>query len=289
LLDFATTFSSIDLGAFPSPPTTSGCDPTLLGELCTVPGFAFFGPAGTVTLTTEDFSGIGGTVRQAGIVGTDFLSEQVFTLDYAGGSAFAATQAAFCSEAELAGAGFAPLSTAGFYAKDLASLKPYTDVDGTASPGTSVPDVPTVPVSIGGVAALAQLDTGFDDDVTKFSVNINEAFFAAIQSGAASALVRDSTLDTSLSTCVSGVTESVQGYRLAPGAALDFVAEDGTTPRTYPGAVVFVKNTPAAASQCGGIGTWTVAAAQVAASYFNDLGAIVFDPFGSRVWIPKKP
>ena len=52
-----------------------------------------------------------------------------------------------------------------------------------------------------------------------------------------------------------------------------------------PAAVVFVKRTPASAKSCGGIGTWTAPAAQMAASFFVDLGVIVFDPFRSRVMV----
>jgi hypothetical protein len=288
VLDFGSTFSSIDLSAFPAPgPTTSGCDPSDLGVICTVEDFAFFAAPGPVSLTTEDFSGVTGTVRQAGIIGTDFLSEHVMTLAYGAGLAFASPPGSFCSAAALQAAGFAPLTTKGFYDNDLSLLEPASDVDSSASSGTSVPNVPTVPVSIGGVGALAQLDTGFDDDVTPFSVNINKAFLAAVQAGAPAALVRDPSLDTSLTTCVSGVSEPVTGYRLAAPATFDFVTTGGVAARSYPNAALFAKDTPAAAHVCGGIGTWTVPAAQVAASYFNDMGVLVFDPYGATVWIPK--
>jgi hypothetical protein len=141
-------------------------------------------------------------------------------------------------------------------------------------------------VQIAGVAAVAQLDTGFNDSVTKFSLDINEAFLLAIQAQSPSALVRDSSLDETLTTCVNGVSEPVQGYRLAAGSALGFVDQGGNIARSYPGAVVFVKETPDAAQACGGIGTWTVPAAQVAASYFVDMGILAFDPFHETVWIP---
>jgi hypothetical protein len=286
VLDFATTFSSIDLNAFSSTPTTMGCDPTMLFQICTVPGFAFFGPPGTVTLTTEDFSGIAGSVRQAGIIGTDFLSEGIFTLAYGAGLAFDQSSTAFCSSTAMTQAGFAPLSTAGFFENDLSLLKPFTSVDSRGAAGTTVPDVPTVPIQIAGVSAVAQLDTGFDDSVTKFSLNINEAFFLAIQAQSPTALVRDSSLDETLSTCVNGVGELVEGYRLAAGAALGFVAQAGTMARSYPNAVIFVKETPDAAQNCGGIGTWTVPAAQVGASYYVDMGVLAFDPYHETVWVP---
>jgi hypothetical protein len=293
VLDFASTFSSIDLSAFASPgPSTSGCNASLLGEDCTVAGFAFFSSPASVVLTTEDFSGVTGTVRQAGIIGTDFLSEKIFTLDYGDLHAFAAASAAFCSDAAMGAAGLVPLTTAGYYENNLSLLKPATDVDSQASAGSNVPNVPTVPVKIGGVAAIAQLDTGFDDDVTPFSVNINEAFFTAITTASGSALVRDSSLDTMLTTCVEGVDEPVVGYRLGASATFDFVQVNGTAARSYGssrGVAVFEKQTPAAAQSCGGIGTWSVPAAQVAASYFNDMRLLAFDPFTARVWVLTTP
>jgi hypothetical protein len=288
VLDYGSTFSSVDLAAFAAPgPTTSGCDASLLGSICTVDAFAFFGPPSSVILTTEDYADVSGSVRQAGIIGTDFLSEQVFTLDYAGGNAYAAPQASACSSAALTAAGFVALSTTGFFENDLALLEPFTDVDGQASSGESVPNVPTVPVSVAGVSAVAQLDTGFDDAVTPFSVNVNKAFYTAITGAHPGALVRDAAMDETLTTCVDGVSESVEAYQLAPGTTFDFMGASATAARTYAHAVLFVKSAPAAASSCGGIGTWTVPAAQVGASFYVDLKSLVFDPFGAVVWVPR--
>lgn len=287
-IDFGSTFSSIDLSAFTSPgPTTSGCDPTQLGVTCTVDAFAFFGPPASVSLVTESFAGLGGSVRQAGIIGTDFLSEEVFLLDYAGSRAYAASQATACSPSALMGAGYVALSTGGFYENDLSLLEPFTTVDSQASSGESVPNVPTVPVTIAGVSAVAQLDTGFDDGVTPFSVNVNKAFYQAIVAAHPGALVRDAEADESLSTCVSGVSEPVEAYTLASGTTFDFVASVGGSARSYAQAVLFVKETPASAQSCGGIGTWTAPAAQVGASFYVDMKSIVFDPFAARVWVPR--
>jgi hypothetical protein len=288
ILDFGSTFSSIDLSAFPSPgPTTSGCDASELGVSCTVADFAFFGPPSSVVLVTEDYSDVTGSVRQAGLVATDFLSEHVVTLAYAAGTAYASPSSSFCSDAALGAAGFVALTTKGFYENDLSLLEPFSDVDEGASGDSTVPDVPTVPVSLGGATALAQLDTGFDDDVTPFSVNINTAFYMAIAAASPSALVRDSALDGTLSTCIEGVNETVEAYTLASGVAFELVEEGGGVARSYPGATIFVKNTPMSAEDCGGIGTWTVPAAQVGASFYNDMKTIAFDPYSARVWIPK--
>jgi hypothetical protein len=289
VLDFGSNFSSIDLSAFAPPgPSTSGCNASLLGVVCTVAGFAFFGPPASVQLTTENYSGVGGAVRQAGIVGTDFLSEDVITLAYAAGLVFASPSTGFCSDTALRAAGFAPLTTAGFYENDLTKLEALSLVDSSGPANDTVPDIPTVPVSVAGANALAQLDTGFDDDLTPFSVNINQAFYAEITAAAPSALVRDPSLDTTLTTCVSGVSQSVTGYRLAASTTFDFLTDGGAVARSYASTAIFVKSAPAAAQGCGGISTWTVPAAQVAASYFNEMQIVLFDPYSSRVWIPQQ-
>jgi hypothetical protein len=291
VLDFATTFSSIDLTAFAPPgPTTTGCDTDagVLYQECTVAGFAFFSPPSSVYLETESFSWLTGAVRQAGIIGTDFLSEDVFSLDYGALEVYAAPQSTVCTAAALGAAGFVPLTTAGFYVNDLSLLEPLTDVETGAPSNYTVPNVPTVPVAIAGVDAVAQLDTGFDDSVTPFSVNINQAFYNAVVAANPNALVRDTSLDTTLTTCISGVSEPVQGYRLASGVGFGFVQTSGAVARSYPQAAIFEKLTPAAAATCGGIGPWTVPAAQVAASFYNDMKTLVFDPFGSLVWMPTK-
>ncbi len=277
LVDFATTRSAIDLAAFTAPgPPAMGCDATRLGQSCGFADLDFFGAWGPVTLVTENLAG--GTPRQAGIVATDLLSVHVFTLDWTHAEIRRATKTARCDDASLSA--FAALDASGFYANDASTLRPLSDVDTQAGAGLHVPNVPTVPVTVAGVSAVAQLDTGFLDSLVPHSVNVNVAFFDAVNAASPGALVRDAAHDASLTTC-AGVAESVEAYRLGPGATF------AIGPRTWSSVTVFVKRTPAAAKSCGGIGTWTAPAAQVGASFFVDLGVVIFDPFASRIWIPK--
>ncbi len=286
LLDYGSTFSSIDLGAFAAPgPSTSGCNSADLGETCNVADVSFFGPASTLALVTEDFSGLGGAVRQAGIFGTDVLSNHVLTLDYAAGFVYGASSA--CSPAVLAADGLVPLSVAGFFENDTSLLAPLTTVDDAGGTG-SVPDVPFVRVSIAGVMGRAQLDTGFSDTVTPFSVNVNQAFFDAVTEAAPGMLVRDASLDESLTTCVEGVSQSATAYRLATGATFALVADAGGAARSYSQAVIFLKSAPSGAAECGGITTFSAPAAQLGASFYIDMGRLVFDPFGATVWVPAE-
>ncbi len=283
LIDVASTFSSIDLKAFTSPgPATTGCDPTKLFVTCTVDGFAFFSPPGAVSLVTENFAGFGGSVRQAGIVGTDFTSLKTLSISYSHAKIWAsAPSLTFCSDSTLAAAGFRALPTTGFYSNDFSKLKPMSAVDSAITTG-HVPAVPTVPVRIAGADAVAQLDTGFDDALVKYSINVNKAFYDAIVTADASALVADPSHNLSLSTC-TGSAEPVKAYKLASGRALELLDGASGVVRKYPTAEIFVKT--ASPHACGGIGTWTTPAAQMAASFFVDMGSMIFDPYTARVWI----
>jgi hypothetical protein len=222
-------------------------------------------------------------------LGTDFLSTGIYTLDYAGKRMLhAESKAAACTDDELLKAGFAPLSTAGFFANDFARLKPLQDVDRDAVGTITVANVPTVPVRIAGTDALTQLDTGFEDSVVPHSINVNVAYLEAVQAASPGALIRDAAHDLTLSTC-AGVSEPVEAYRLADGRAFEMIDVQGGRARTWGDATVFVKRTPAAARKCAGIGTWSVPAAQIGASFFTDMRVVVFDPIASRVWIGLAP
>jgi hypothetical protein len=83
------------------------------------------------------------------------------------------------------------------------------------------------------------------------------------------------------------VSQKAAAYRLRKGTAVDFIAEGGVVGRHDEGNVVFVKDKIPEAEKCGGIDTWTVPAAQLGASFLVDAFSVVFDPFSSRVWIPK--
>ncbi len=283
LVDFATTGSAIDVLAFPAPGLMAARCP--LGDSCSFDGFTFFGSWGTVTLVSEELDYPDAALHQAGILGTDFLASSVFTLDYKGKQIHRSAGGA-CDGSTLTKAGLRPLSTRGFYGIGSAPRKPMSEVLASAGSGP-VPNVPTVPVRVAGVTAVAQLDTGFADVRIPHSVNINTAFFDAIRAAKPDALVRDAASDLSLSTC-AGVAESVEAYRLSPGTSFELVDESGAPARAEPGAVLFVKRTPAAALRCGGIGTWTAPAAQVATSFYVDAGVLVFDPYAARVWITAR-
>ncbi len=292
LLDFGSNGSTIDLEAFSPKPTPSFCngDAAAPGALCSFPDFYFFGPWGTVQLVTADYSFLFNGVKQAGIIGTDFLSVYPFTLDYVNDRIWRAEKGKLCTDAQLLAAGYVPLPTGGFYTNDFSKLRPLSEVvtDPDASTtGFSVPNIPTVPISIAGVTALAQFDTGYDDRLIRHSININKAMLDKILATTPTALDRRSGRDLYLTTCVPGLSQHAEAYVLNASVPVNFLAEGGSVGRVDSGSVLFVKDRLPAAEKCGGIETWTVPAAQLGASFLVDAQAAVFDPITSRVWLPK--
>lgn len=288
LLDYGANVSSIDLNAMPGvKPVQGSCDPAAPGRQCDFEDFSFVDNQGSVSLLTADYSGLVLDSRQAGIIGTDFLSENAYTLLFSRNSFSRAGRREFCSSGALLAAGFSPLSTAGYFSDDTRKLLPLNALDENYSGPLSVPNVPAVPVRVAGVDALAQIDTGYSDYIVRHSVNINQALYSLITAADPGALLRCPENDKKLSTCVPGLLEPVEAYRLNKGA-IEFIAEDGSAARSFRSAVVYVKRTPPGAMACGGIGAHTRPSAQLGGSFMADMETVVFDPFSSRVWILKE-
>jgi hypothetical protein len=295
LLDFGANGSTVDLGAFAptARPVPSFCagDAAAPGADCTFDRFDFFGLWGPVRLYTADYSFLFNSVRQAGIIGTDFLSFSPFTIDYGHELIWRSQVASFCTDAQLLGAGFAPLNTDGFFTNSPNKLRPLSDVvkdpDAAATAHFSVPNVPTVPVTIAGVSALAQLDTGYDDRINRHSININDALLQRLLRDAPTALSRRKAKDLFLTTCVPGLSQAGEAYLLEPGTAVNFLGLSGEIARGDTGNILYVKQRLPEAERCGGIETWTEPAAQMGASFLVDAQAAVFDPQKSRVWLPR--
>ncbi len=277
-----TGFFVIDLGADGSviSPTTflgDGQPKPLAGTRDQFAGVDFFGPWAPMRLSVQDQSGIRGPLKQAGLIGTDWISQSVLTLDYANGLVHRARREAFCSEGALRRAGFRPLSSREYFGDKPSALR----CPSAPRPG-SCPNIPTIPVRIGTVEAVAQVDTGYDDGRQAPSLNINRAWFAELtKSGVGLEPVAGA--DLTLSTCVPQQTEQAKAYRLASGSAVELVGSDGQAVRRLTGVTLFLKNSPAAVRRCGGIGTWDKPAGQLGASFVND-GALVVDPFEQRLW-----
>lgn len=240
-------------------------------------GVDFFGAWAPLRLSVQDHSGIRGPLPQAGLIGTDLLSGHVITLDYANGLLRRATAESFCSDGELRRAGFLPISSRDYYGTRGAALRcPAAPRRG------GCPNIPTIPLRIGSVAAVAQVDTGYADGLRPPSMNINRALLQRLE-GAGMPLIREASADLSLSSCVRGEVEQVLAYRLPAGRSVELVGSDGAAVRRLSGVTLFLKDSPKAIQACGGIGTWSEPAAQLGASFVND-GTLVVDPFSQRLW-----
>ncbi len=278
VLDFGATTSSITPSGFaggsapvPLPGTTDRYD-----------GFEFFGPWGQVQLRLQTQAPATSKVRQAGVIGTDFLSAHIYTLDYRAGRVHRAARGQFCSDAALVAAGFRAMSTHDYYAEAPQQLScPLA-----GGPPNCV-NIPTVPVRIGPVQAMAQLDTGYDDGRRPYALNINAALFDALRRVGVAMRPRPD-IGLRLSTCVAGVSEAIEAWQLPRSTSFGLQDMQGRLLPAPPGTTVtlFVKRTPPAAAGCGGIGTWAQPAAQLGAS-FVARGALVVDPFSRRVWVRR--
>jgi hypothetical protein len=275
VLDFGATTSSITPSGFAG----RSAPAPLPGSIDRYGGFEFFGPWGPVQLRLQSHTPVTSKVRQAGVIGTDFLASHIYTLDYRAGRVHRAARGQFCSDAALAAAGFLALSTQDYYAESAQRL---------ACPLAGGPpncvNVPTIPVRIGPVQTAAQLDTGYDDGRRPRSLNINPALFDALRRAGVAMTPRPD-ISLRLSTCVAGVSEPIEAWQLARGTTFGLQdVQRRLLPRPAGTVTLFVKRTPAAASVCGGIGTWAQPAAQLGAS-FVALGTMVADPFSQRVWL----
>ncbi len=250
--------------------------------------FVFFGGWGSVQLLVQPQPAVqelrtadgAATIRQAGVIGTDFLAQHVYTLDYRGGHLWRAPRGTFCSDAALQSAGYRAVTTQNYFGTNPASL---TCPLAGAAPGGCA-NIPTVPIRIGSVQAVAQLDTGYDDSRQPYSVNINGALFDALKAAGVKMTPRPD-IALQLSTCQPGISERVEAYRLATSAGFSFVDTAGRLlPRGGSAVTLFVKRTPASAAACGGIGTWAQPAAQLGASFVAG-GSLAVDPFTSRIWV----
>lgn len=284
LLDFGASVSSITPGNFQGEPPAAPAE-AAGGRY---DDFTFFGRWGSVTLLQQPQPAVQAlrsadgraSFRQAGVIGTDFLAQHVYTLDYRGGHLWRAAPGAFCGDVALQAVGYRPVSTREYYGSAPGALSCPRAL---AAPGGCV-NIPTVPLRIGRIEAVAQLDTGYDDSRQPFSVNINGALFDALKAAGVRLTPRPD-IAIQLSTCVAGVSERVEAWRLGAGTPAGIVDSAGRLVADQGRAVtLFVKRTPAAAAVCGGIGTWREPAAQLGASFVAG-GSLVVDPFSARVWL----
>ncbi|HET7133505.1 MAG TPA: hypothetical protein VFJ95_14730, partial [Gammaproteobacteria bacterium] len=270
LVDHGSNYSTVDAAAF-----EGGVPRPNAGTTDRFDGFGFFGDWGTVRLVPSSHAGVDDLpFRQAGIIGTDFLSTAAFTIDYAGGGLHRALPERLCSDDQMQAAGFVAASASGYFASDpdLLAPQPYR--------------LPAVPIRLGAVAALGILDPGFGDNGLGHSVAINEALFrelrgALVRRGLDVLVVREAVL----SACVPAASETALMLRLPPGQRFEIVATDGSAAVSADDVLLYARS---GAAGCGGIGDADFPLALVGASFLVDAGRVTFDPSSQRVWLQRQ-
>ncbi|MGJ8744141.1 hypothetical protein [Polaribacter sp.] len=273
LIDFGTTLSTIDIHNFingkpkPAPNSINKFD-----------NFDFFGKWKQVTLNIQDHSNITGlkNFKQAGIIGSDFLTNNIFTFDYEKKLLFRSNKENFLTNKELKDLGFKAISTVGYFSNNQKELN-----------NSCTFNVPTIPIKIGEINAIAQVDSGFDDSLFSHSININQAFYNAIVD-AGIILIENPSANLLLSTCKTGVNQLVKAYKLPKGTSFAIISIDGSPIELINDVNIFLKNSTIETFSCGGIGTWKIPAGQIGASFLSDNKKVIFDPFESKIWFLKK-
>jgi hypothetical protein len=282
LLDTWTTNSRIYPAGFGStPPTSVGCVPDPLGTRCTFAGVDFCGSKSTLAFI-EGASVYGSGIVEAGILGTDYMSKVLITLDYGRLVVHRTVVSTWCTDAALEAGGLTALSTQGFYSKDPSKQFPMTRLQADAGPDLGVATAPVVPVRFFGVDALAAVDSGGSDIDDPLSPSINAALFDTIRASYPSALWRDAARDIVI-VWADGVEDTLEAYAVSPSAPLDYMATDGTVAKSFPLSTVFLYG----ASADFDLARWSTPAMHVGASFFASFGTVALDPFSSRVWVGK--
>ena len=277
LIDTATTQSYVDLSLIPQTDRPSSASSTD-SQIYYPETFQFFGSWDKVGFHLSDYSQNKATVKQSGIIGTDFLSQQPYLFDYVEKKLYRSEGYLNCSFGELSDAGLVALSTQGYYSNIAPTVMNSYNV--------RVPNVPTVPVKIGSETFMAQVDSGYNDYKYPFSININTALKKALDAAGVQ-LIAVPELNSTLSTCVPGVRDQVTAFRLGADTFFTFLDVGGNSINQFKEVNLFLKTTPEEAKICGGISTWDKPAAQLGASFLKDAGFVIFDPLNGLVWIPK--
>ncbi len=256
LLDYGTTQSSLAENVFLRD-TAGGSD--IVVENFSLPTFSS-GRFGLSNYNRIDAPAGG----QLGIVGTDFLSLLTADFSFRGGRSDVVLSALPCDGVSLRARGLIPVRQSGFFSRDLHDHAATT------------PNVPVLFVDIGGVSAVAQIDTGYDDRALPPSIDINDALYEKLVGGGV-ALRRRGV--STIATCHGIVTNDVYG---AAFTDVSLRTEEGREIRPLAGVALIRKKS----NGCGGIADTALPAAQLGMSIVSGLGAIVFDVRGGLVWVP---
>ncbi len=230
-------------------------------------------------------------VRQAGILGTDFLSQHIITLDYD-------NRKAYCGDTSMPDLHFNKLKSLGFIP---ASMKGYFSNDEKKLLDLKLPQKnnnPAIPLYIGEtnnyVQCPAQLDPGYDDNfytnkgirITNV-ININKAYFDT--------LVKQhiiSGVDKNDPILLGNRNSADTLYKCVFTGSFDIkilgVNAESILKRNSSQWNVYLKISSQEGLAAGGITTFPFPAAQIGASLLTQCSRVIFDPFLSLLWFQEK-
>jgi hypothetical protein len=194
------------------------------------------------------------------ILGTDLLGRFTVALD----ARTAAISTKPCAASSLKAAGFAPIDQRGFFAPDRTRV------------AKDRPNVPVVFIQLGDTKTWAQIDTGYDDDLYPYSLDINQPFYNELM---ASGVTLTPEGFVTVRTCAGFENRPIY----SSAQSLVITNEAGTPITETRKYYLIVKP----ANICGGIANRTTPAAQLGSSFMNLFQSVVFDPNGQMVWLKK--
>lgn len=283
LVDTGTNFSSLDKTLVTN---STGSFDSSIEEI------NFFVSINPFKVFLEDFERFRNSTRQIGLIGNDLISKSAYAFDFTKRRLYRSNFSSACDPETLTRVGLTSMPTDGYFSSDPAEEKlfPLEHIRPSIpnSKHLTVANSPVIPIRIGNTDAVAMIDSGFDDKLYAFSVNINSALLTLANKRKETLIRAKDIPSITLSSCVKGEKINVIAYRLLPGESLQLVSGNGAVIRTYKECVFFVKLVPPSARTCGGIGTWEIPAAQLGASFLKSFGTSVFNAQTHTVWITRQ-
>jgi hypothetical protein len=280
VVDFGTDISAIDLDGFPGFHMDENKEQ--IYSLTIENGKYYSGPY-KKKLKIQDFRNIKANgIRQAGIIGTDILSQNFITLDYDYSRLYIGWDTVnHCTPSTMISKGFVPVSTKGYYSHN----------------NQNPSNIPTIPVVIGdekvSAQALAQIDPGYSDRCSlngnfdtyyTHILNINSFYYDLLKKNGVDINVDRAKFYTLQN--ISGNPDTLFQCSFSKKYTFHCIGTNGeiVIPYGTDECNVFLKVNAPGGEKAGGITTLAFPAVQFGGSILMDCHQVTFDPFRSLIW-----
>jgi hypothetical protein len=280
LIDYGNGSSAIEHGVWAftdDDPRWSG-SPTAPHQSITLKGFGFPGWLPTTAITFNERNldkTVPGVGLQHGVVGIDLLVRHGLEFHYGDGAPWVAVSkyGGSCDSAALKQAGFKQISQAGHWDANVSNPPDgvyngpvvYLELADAAKPDVRL-----------GVATWAQFDTGYEDDLLPYTVDINDALFAKL-------MALQAPLTEGKKIRVQGCTGKWVDRRVFTAPSRLLRIENGSGEKIAEVATFHfvLKNKD---EQCGGISASSQPAGQIGASFLRALKTTIFMGPSKQLW-----